>query len=1226
LRLLPIPISAVTQAQKIRARAVRLPVKRIQFNHLSLSRGNYGIMTKQVFFDPQRKRWKRLRRIFDIVAVTGVVVGVLFVIGLLRMTPLPELLLSTQKPHYSPLQNVPTPVRGGQKPRRSAHRKTDLKPSDVTLNSGEGLRAAYYVEDDPASYSSLKQHIRQIDLLFPDWIHVLSADGTLSSFSMDNRRFDVVDAKGVHGVDHEQRVAHTIATAGDDISPTEIFPLVSNYDPVKQMYQPAVGAFLSNPDSRATFIHQADQFLAANPSYRGLVLNFQEIPDEAQTGYMALLASLYQDFQARHYKVFVNTLVGNDELDLKYIADHSDGLLLMNYDEHLIGTDPGPIASQDWFVENLQNALKVVPKEKIICSIGSYGYDWTMSRAPEDPKHKGKPLKGFVPKVLNAEEMSTQSAWQAAEDADAQIELDPDSLNVHFAYDDDDAHVQHQVWFLDAVTVLNEMRAARVLGIQTYALWRLGSEDNSVWKIWDTPIRANPVKDLAEIDPGYDVDTVGEGDILHVARKTQVGNRVITMDDDGAVPSQYRSITEETMTSYPLSYTVEQTGYHPDEVALSFDDGPDPVWTPKILKILKQYNVVGTFFMIGSEAQNNVGVMKQVYREGHEIGNHTWFHPDISEISQASVDLELNLTERLFAAELGVQPLYFRPPYSIDQEPDTNDQAGPAEHIQSLGYVIVGDKIDTDDWDEHPRKTPQEITDSVFQQMEGMKTRSWMRGSIILLHDGGGNRQPTVDALPTLIKALREHGYKIVPVSALMGKTRAEVMPPLNPHQVWEARVDSIAFFVWGFFNHFVIALFFVGDILMSSRLIIIGVFAVIDRFRRRRDYAGPDYAPRVAVLIPAYNEEKVIVRTIRSVMMSNYKNIRVIVIDDGSSDNTYRVATDAYPADIASGRLMVLTKPNGGKADALNYGLERTDEEIYIGIDADGVIAHDAITNLVCHFANPKIGAVAGNAKVGNRINLWTRWQALEYITSQNFERRALDLFDVVMVVPGAIGAWRTSAVKDGGGYHTNTVAEDADLTMNLLEQGYQVIYEDRALAFTEAPVNMDGLMRQRFRWSFGILQAIFKHRGAIAKRRAMGLFALPNTLVFQILLPLFSPFIDLMFLAGVVNYFLDKHFHPEAASAASFDKLLAFFLGFLIIDFTASALAFSLERKHPASKGDAWLLFHIWIQRFTYRQVFSIVLFKTLKRAIDGKPFNWDKLDRTATMSKKTEELTVR
>src|SRR5438309_7122654 len=410
----------------------------------------------------------------------------------------------------------------------------------------------------------------------------------------------------------------------------------------------------------------------------------------------------------------------------------------------------------------------------------------------------------------------------------------------------------------------------------------------------------------------------------------------------------------------------------------------------------------------------------------------------------------------------------------------------------------------------------------------------------------------------------------------------------------------------------------------MRGRLIIIGSFAIIDRRRTTKNYATPEYQPRLTVLIPAYNEEKVSVRTIRSVMMSNYKNIRVIVIDDGSTDRTYEVARQAYPLDIASGRLTVLTKPNGGKADALNYALDRIDEEIYVGIDADGVIAHDAISNLVCHFANPEVGAVAGNAKVGNRVNLWTRWQALEYITSQNFERRALDLFNVVMVVPGAIGAWRTSAVRAGGGYHPDTVAEDADLTMNLLEQGYEVIYEDRALAFTEAPVNMDGLMRQRFRWSFGILQALFKHRGAITKRRAMGLFALPNTLIFQIVLPLVSPLIDLMFVVGVLQYFWDKYFHPEAASAASFEKLLTFFLAFLIIDFAASALAFALERKHPASKGDAWLLFHIWIQRFTYRQVFSVVLFKTIKRAIDGKPFNWDKLDRTAQMSEQTEKIT--
>ena len=1174
-------------------------------------------MNKPVFYDPQRKRWKRLRRIFDVLAAVGLFLGVVFIVGLWKMQPLPAIVLTPVTRNWRALSTPPKPVAKPGKTQTSAHRKSSLKPSEITLNSGEGLRAAFYVDWDAASYSSLKEHIKQIDLLFPEWLHVVSPDGTITAYTLgDNRPYPIVDRAGAHSVDQENKVARAIALNRVD---TEVFPQVNNYDPLKQAFWPGITDFFANDQTRASFLHQVDVFLAANPSYRGLSLDFEGFPPSAQPGYQALVAALYDDLRAKNLRLYINAPVADPDAGLTFLAAHSDGIVLMNFDENQSAADPGPVASQDWFVDNMQQVLKQVPKEKVICAVGSYGYDWTTAM-PAETKKGEKPVP---PKVITAGMISTPEAWQAASDSGANVELDPDSMNTHFAYDDDDAHTQHQVWFLDAVTVLNQMRAVRELGLQTFALWRLGSEDNSLWKIWDRPTATDPLKTLNTMDPGYDIDQEGLGDILRVIKKPQQGQRKLTLDDDDQVPVPYKMITKEEVTSYPLPYMLEQYGYQPKKVALSFDDGPDREWTPKILDVLNKYGVKGTFFLIGEEAEQNVGVMQRIYREGHEIGNHTFTHPDISEISNGQVDLQLTLTERLFGSKLGVQPLYFRPPYSIDQEPDTNDQAAPVDRIQSLGYVIIGNKIDTNDWDEHPRKSPQEITDSVLQQLTDMEAHPDRRGSVILLHDGGGDRSATVAALPVLIQALRAKGFQIVPVSELLGKTRAEVMPPLTAKQRWQARADSITFFFIGFFNNAVIYVFYLGDILMSARLIIIGVFAIIDRFRKRKNFATPDYQPRVAVLIPGYNEEKVIVRTIRSVMMSNYKNIRIVVIDDGSKDNTYQTAIDAYPADIASGRLTVLTKPNGGKADALNYALDFVDEEIYVGIDADGVIAHDAITNLVPHFANPKIGAVAGNAKVGNRVNLWTRWQALEYITSQNFERRALDLFDVVMVVPGAIGAWRTAAVKTGGGYHTNTVAEDADLTMNLLEQGYSVIYEDSTLAFTEAPVNANGLMRQRFRWSFGILQAIFKHRGAIAKHRAMGLFALPNILIFQILLPLVSPFIDLMFVFGVIHYFLDKHFHPETASTASFYKLLTFFLAFLVIDFTASALAFMLERKHPASKGDGWLLFHIWIQRFTYRQVFSVVLFKTLKRAIDGKPFAWDKLERTAQMSAATEKI---
>jgi cellulose synthase/poly-beta-1,6-N-acetylglucosamine synthase-like glycosyltransferase len=316
---------------------------------------------------------------------------------------------------------------------------------------------------------------------------------------------------------------------------------------------------------------------------------------------------------------------------------------------------------------------------------------------------------------------------------------------------------------------------------------------------------------------------------------------------------------------------------------------------------------------------------------------------------------------------------------------------------------------------------------------------------------------------------------------------------------------------------------------------------------------------------------------------------------------------------------VLVLTKANSGKAAAANFALHHVndDEEIFVAIDADTVIAPQAIARMVPHFVDPKVGAIAGNAKVGNRINIWTRWQALEYITSQNFERRALNTMGAVSVVPGAIGAWRTAAVRQMGNYPYDTVAEDADLTMSLLQAGYKVKYEDCALAYTEAPMNARGLMRQRFRWSFGILQSVWKHRGAFWRGGTLGWIALPNILIFQILLPLVSPFIDLMFIFGAVSYFIDKNFHPDTANAASFDRLVLFFALFLVIDFVASVLAFALEPSEARSPLDKWLLSQVWLQRFAYRQLFSIILFKTLKRAFDGRSFSWEKIERTAQLT---------
>ena len=1173
-----------------------------------------AMLDRQIFFDPQRKRWKRLRRIFDVCAVLLTLVVVIFAINTLRNRPLPEILLPALRHNYKALPDRDVALRTAGKGVRPERRRTERRPSEIPLNTGEGLRAAYYVQDDAGSFSSLKEHIHQIDILFPEWLHLNSAAGELMGMSSDNlSEYRVVDGSTVHDPDGLNKVKNVVQQAHVD---TEIYPQLSNYNPHTQSWDTGVGALLKDPEKSAAVRNQLMRMLGAYPVYRGLSLDIESLPADATPAYLAFVQALYSEMHARNLRLYVNIAPAESDVVYRTVAASSDGVVLMNYDQHQVEGDPGPVAAQSWFAANLQRMMSLVPKEKIICALGNYGYDWTLTIP--DPKSK----RHQEPDVVDTEELSVSDAWQRASDADSDMDLNYDALNPHFEYVDEDKNQRHVVWFLDAVTVLNEMRVARQMGLQTFALWRLGEEDRSLWNIWDRPVDAQSLSQLSEVLPGHDVDTEGQGDILRVTGLPKPGKRTVEVDTDEPDPRK-KLIVDEHMDVYPQAYEVEQFGYHANEVALSFDDGPDPKWTPQVLNILKQKGVKGTFMLIGDEAAQNVGLMRRIAHEGHEIGNHTYTHPDISEISTRQLNLEIKVTNQLFASKLSVQPLYFRPPYDIDEEPDTDDEAAPIAFIEQQGLTVIGSKIDTDDWNEHPRKTPQEMTDFVMAQLETMKAKPQFRGSIILMHDGGGDRSATVAALPLLIDTLRARGYSVVPVAALMGKTTADVMPRLTFWQQVRAIPDSIAFSALDVVGTAIVLVFFIGDVLMSARLLLVGILAIVDRLRKPRRLASGAYNPRVAVLIPAYNEEKVIVRTIRSVLNSDYKNLHIVVIDDGSKDRTAEMAAAAYAQEIMAGRIRVLTKPNGGKAAALNYAIERIEEELYVGIDADTVIAPDAISKLVPHFEDSRIGAMAGNAKVGNRVNLWTRWQALEYITSQNFERRALDLFHIVTVVPGAIGAWRTAEVRAAGGYPVNTVAEDADLTMSLLERGLRVDYEDRALAFTEAPVDMQGLMRQRFRWSFGILQAVFKHRAAFTRNRAMGLFALPNILIFQMILPLVSPFIDLMFVAGVVNYFIDRHYHPEAASSASLEKLIVYFLGFLVIDFITSSVAFSLERRHPANKGDGWLLFHIWLQRFTYRQVFSVVLFKTLKRAIDGKPFNWDKLERTAKMSKGTEAM---
>ena len=1158
-------------------------------------------MAEPVFYDPRRARWKRLRRLFDTLAVAFSALIVFFVYNALRDERLPELLLSPQKRVFKALrENEKDKARDRQRLlARRSRRKSKLAPSQVVLNQEEGIRAAFYVPWDAASFSSLQDFARQIDLLYPDWLHVLTPDGRLQAVDdQTNKFFDVIhtDSAGSTVRSVDDRVMPLIKS---EDTPIEVFPMVNNFNGADFVGE--ITGFLNNPEARALFRRQVAMFLGSD-RYRGLMVDFEAFPKSGQPGYVALLRELSSDLHARGMKLYVSVPAHNEDFDYPAVAAAADGVVVMNYDEHYPGGKPGPVASQDWFVKNLTFAKSVIPQNKLICAIANYGYDWVL-----------KPKKGKLPADARDTNVSVQAAWLAARDSDEDVTFDDDALNPHFSYLDERS-LRHDIWFLDAVTALNHMRAAAALGIRTFALWRLGAEDRSLWRVWDLPLDAGAADKLRDVPPGQDVDMEGQGEILRIEDKPAHGTRELTIDPDT------KQITDENFQSLPEPYRVARYGYSTNQVALTFDDGPDPEWTPKILDVLKRKNASATFFLIGIQTDKFSGLAKRIYQEGHTVGNHTFTHPDVSNISPSYFRLELNLTERLFASLMGIRTTLLRPPYAIDEEPDTADQVRPLEFAQEMGYTTVGNKIDPNDWRDNPRRSAEQITSYVLSHLPPCGANDLRCGNIVLLHDGGGNRQETVRALPMIIDGIRAHGFQIVPVYQLLGKTRAEVMAPLPAGERWVARLDRLGFWLFIAAVTMITWIFFLGDLLMTGRLLFIGAAAVYDRVHERilgTPGEIASYKPRVAVLIPAYNEEKVIERTVKAALNSDYPNLRVIVIDDGSEDRTLEVAHRAFAREQAAGRVLILAKANSGKAEALNYGIEQLrDAEIFVGIDADTVIAHDAIARLVPHFINPKVAAVAGNAKVGNRVNLWTRWQALEYITSQNFERRALNTLGSVSVVPGAIGAWRVSAVREAGGYHIDTVAEDADLTMALLRRGYRVEYEDMALAYTEAPTNANGLMRQRFRWSFGILQAVWKHSAVFARKGVLGLVALPNILIFQILLPLVSPLIDIMFAVGALWYFVQKHFHPDSTDPASFHKLVAFFFAFLVIDFFTSTIAFMLERRCPDDREGFWLLSQVWLQRFAYRQLFSVVLFKTLKRALEGRRFAWDKLERTAAV----------
>jgi peptidoglycan-N-acetylglucosamine deacetylase len=1119
-------------------------------------------MADLVFHDPTGRRARRVRFVGGLVASFIALMVAAFFATLAFAPRLPTVSLKDPGALPSGLHvETAHKLRGRGQWNRIPH------PRGAAAAGGPArpLSVGFYVSDDESSRESLADHIDQVDVVSPQWISLASSDGALSITSDPQARAIIAAAK----------------------KPPSILPGVYNKTPSRAWNGPMAGALLLNPKARIGLINNLVA-QAQKRGYAGYVFDFEELSPAAAKAYPGFIAQARAVLKPLGREVWVTTPFADDDFPYKPLQDAADAIVLMAYDQHFGGGDPGPIAAQDWFETNIAKRMETLDPAKTIVGVAAYGYDWTL-KGPNNPTH------GQV--ILFNE------ATQAAHDAEVQVEMDENSLNPTFGYQDDQGR-KHAVWFLDAPTLFNQIKVADGFRPLGYALWRMGGEDQLDWQVLRHEYGQGKPDGLEMLKPGADVDFDGQGEVLHVEAIPTPGRRSLEIDSDTGL------ISGENYEVMPTSYVIQRYGYHPGWVAITFDDGPDGRWTPKILDILKEKHAPATFFVIGKNMAHKPGLVEREVREGHDVGNHTWTHPDISKVSAAQAAVELSATQRLFETITGRSMRLFRPPYFGDAEPSTPREVAPLLTGQTQGYLAVGLRIDPDDWDHPDATTPARVVKVALDRLaEG--ARGIRPGQVILLHDSGGDRSRTVEALPALIDALRAHGYKLVTIADLAGMTPAEAMPPTSRNS-FELLLDRIGF---GFFHGVQIALtalFVTAIVLGVARLLILGVLALVHRFtitRRTPPMPDPVTGPLISVLIPCFNEEKVIESSVRRILASNWSRLEVLVLDDGSSDHTAEVVRKTFADEP---RVTLMSFDNGGKARALNRGLAKAHGDVVVALDADTLFPSDTLAKLARWFSDPRVGAVAGNALVGNRRNLITRWQALEYVTAQNLERRALAALGAVTVVPGAVGAWRRAALETLSGYPDDTLAEDQDLTIAMQRAGWRVEFDPEARAYTEAPETVGGLLKQRFRWSFGTLQCVFKHRAALfsVKHPILGFVALPQIWLFQIVLTAVAPLIDLAVIWSLISAIYGFTNHATEWSPDDLTRPLFYWAAFIFLDLSAGALGMTLERRAPW--GDlVWLP----VQRFGYRQLMYYVVVKSIYAALHGARVGWGKLERRAT-----------
>lgn len=1089
-----------------------------------------------VFLDQSGRRWPLLKRLAA-VALTGGVLAIAVFLGSLLVPPSLSSPLAAMKKEIRALQRRqerPPPVADPLWQRYAKNRQNrPVRPGPAAgtepLRSGKIL-LGHFEPSDPESWLSLQAHAGRLTHIASGGLSLEDVEGTLR----------VTRDEKAENFFAENHLKHLV--------------VLTNL---------GAGGWVPEAVEYLAFGPQAhrDRFLTdlvaalETIGAQGVLIDWQNVDSAYQADVTALFAQMAATLHAAGRELWLSVPVGDDlnAYDLPALAPSVDRFVAVLHDENGQTDAPGPIASKDWFEGWLQALVGGMDPSQWVVELGAYGYDWNASRS-------------------EAEEIPFSDVMTRADSSGAgDVSVGAPDFEPSFSYTE--GGLEHTIWFLDAVTFANQVRAARAYGIAGLAVDRLGEEDPGIWEVL-----ANTSPGLERIPAHEGITHYGAGEIVSIINQDPAdGTRTVQKQEDGTRTERYGIFPK-----YPT--LRHHGGTDPQKVALTFDDGPDPKWTPKILEILRAHGAKATFFVVGANAEKYPALLRRIVAEGHELGSHTFTHANLAEISAHQIALELNATQRVIEAATGRSTRLFRPPYEANAHPDDTAQLRALQIVQDMGYLVVFEEIDPQDWN-HP--TAAEILQRVQEQRKN--------GSILLLHDAGGDRSQTVAALPKIMDELRARGDRVVSVADLLGITAGDVMPPVAAARTHPAilAICGMGFAIVRILQDWMGIFILAATGLVALRTVLILLLAILQA-RRKTDPAG--FFPSLSILIPAYKEEKVIAATIRSLQASSYPApFEIVIIDDGSPDGT---AGEVERLAATDPRVRLLSQPNSGKAAALERGVGAAAHEILVFLDADTRFDPETLSRLVAPLSDERVGAVAGHPRVGNKRTLIARCQDIEYVVAFNLERRALSFWNAVTVVPGAVSAFRRQAIREAGGFRHDTLAEDTDLTLAIHEAGWRIECAPNAYARTEAPETVATLVKQRFRWALGTLQCVWKHRRQAFSRRnpALGWFSLPGVWLFQFLLVAVAPLIDLLFL--------------QAALAGRWTEVLPYFSVFLLSDLLLAVVACRMEGEKVSSA--LWML----PMRFVYRPILSFVVWKALAAALRGAWVGWGKLERTGSV----------